>query len=218
MLNRFYSWFRERTSRPEERGESSAGYWPDIVRYTVLDLIKQETGNILEVGCGEGLFIARLTKTNQDLNIFGMDKRNEILLKARDRLKDSRINDVHLIQADACAIPFRGNYFNTIICVNTFYNMPSDEIFRNSLREITRVCRKGGRVFFDIRNSMNPLINMKYKLAKYYDDTISLITHNLNRVTAYLEEGDLEITNRINIGFPKNIFSPIFILETKKRQ
>ena len=221
MLKKFYHWFHKKISKSEERGEYSAGYWQNMVRATALDLCKRNTGSIFEVGCGEGLFLAKLAQESQNLKIFGIDIWKDILLRAKRRFENNRINSVGLVQADAVDIPFKDNCFDTVVCINVFFNLPLEEIFHKSFQEIARVCKKGGRVIFDIRNSMNPFLYAKYKLAKYYDETtrdLPLRTYRLSKVTSDLEKQNFKIINRINIGFPKNNLAPIFIVVARKKQ
>lgn len=218
-LKKFYYWFRKKITRPGEKEDPSAGYWPDMVRTTVLDLCKSGTGSVFEVGCGGGLFLVKLAQKNQNFRIFGIDIIEDLLLMAKGRLEGNKIDSVDLVQADALSVPFKDNCFDTVVCINTFINMPED-VFRKSLPEITRVCKRGGRIIFDVRNSMNPLVFVKYRLAKLYDGTVTdfpFRTDRFNKVAPELEKLNLEIIRRVNIGFPKNNFAPIFVIEARKK-
>ena len=82
MIKRLYKWFHSVTSRPEEAGEYSAGYWPDKVRRSALDLCAHKRGRILDVGCGEGLFLSKLALSNSGAEIWGIDKWDGILKRA----------------------------------------------------------------------------------------------------------------------------------------
>lgn len=206
-------------SRPEERGEYSAGCWQDMVRTKVVELAGNRGGNILEVGCGEGLFLSKVFQKNQDLKVFGLDNWGEILLKAKKRIEDSNIKNVNLIQGDASMLPFKNDSLDTIVCINVFFNLPSDEVFYASFKEISRVCKNKGRMIFDIRNAANSLLYFKYKFAKYYDETVKnlpLRTYKLGKIKACLKENNFKLVNKINVGFPNNDFAPIMILEAEK--
>jgi len=216
MLKKIYYWLHKKTSRPDERQEYSAGLWQDLVRMKALELCNLESGNALEAGCGEGLFLQKLAEKCPGLNIFGVDPWNEILEKARKK----NIKNAQLSVASAQSLPFEGNFFDIVACINVFFNMPSDNDVLSSLKEISRVCKKGGRIIFDIRNSHNPLLFFKYRLAKYYDETVRnlpLRTYNLKRVIGYMNECGIEMTQKIYIGFPHNILSPIIIIEARKK-
>ena len=220
MIKKFYYWFHNKFSRPEERGEYSSGYWLNIVRMNALDLCRFRRGRLLEVGCGEGLFLNKLAQQNKNLEIFGLDIWRVSILKAKDRFQENKIKKINLIQADSYNITFRDNSFDTVVCINVLYNLPSEEIFYMSLKEMTRVCKIGGRVIFEIRNRQNPFLCLKYKFAGFYDETVKkhpLRTYRLDKVILFLESMNMEIVKRINIGFPYNKFPPIFIIEAEKK-
>ena len=220
MIRELYYWFHEKMSSPEERGEYSSGHWQQMVRAEALGLCTCDEGSILEVGCGEGLFLTKLARERRNLDIHGVDIWEDILDKARNRLEKDNITHVKLHHCDASSLVFGNDFFDAVICINVFFNLPSERIFCRSLREISRVCKSGGKVVFDIRNSMNPFLWVKYKLAKYYDETVKdlpLKTYRLEKVTLLLEQHNLEIINKKYIGFPRSAFAPVIIIEARKR-
>lgn len=219
MLKEFYYWFHKTISRPQERGEYSSGYWQDMVRTNALKLCESLDGNILEVGCGEGLFLTRLALAHKDKQIYGIDNCEDILQKADRRLKEKNIENVKLSCADATSLPFEDSYFDTVVCINVILNLDSIDVVKKALREITRVCKKEGKVIFDFRNSKNPLLYLKYKLASYYDKTVEnlpLKTYRLEEILSLVEELDFKTIRKINLGFPLKRPAPIIILELKK--
>lgn len=207
-------------SRPEERGEYSSGHWQEMVRAKALELCRRDEGNVLEVGCGEGLFLAKLAQEKRDLDIYGVDIWKDILDKAKKKFEENNITNVKLHHCDASSLIFENNFFDVVVCINVFFNLPSEGIFYKSLQEISRVCKSGGKIIFDIRNSMNPFLWVKYKLAKYYDETVKdlpLKTYRLKKVTLTLKQHNFEIINKIYIGFPHSLFAPIIIIEARKK-
>lgn len=217
MLKKLYYWLHRKTSQASERGECSSGYWQDLVRRNAQKLIFANIGSVLEAGCGEGLFISQVAQKYPKIIIVGVDIRKEILLKAQRRIKG--MNNVNLVQGDSCALPFEDNSFEVIVCINVSLSLTSEEFLYRALSELSRVCKSGGSIIFDIRNSLNPLLRLKYSLAKYYDETIKgspLRTYSPDKVTTYLERNGLKIVNRLNVCFPKNRFTPIIIFEVKK--
>ena len=68
-----------------------------------------------------------------------------------------------------------------------------------------RICKPEGAIIFDIRNSLNPLLFIKYKLAKYYDETVRtrnlpLQTYRLKKVRDLLKKDGFEITELLPIS------------------
>ncbi len=219
MIKKVYYWLHKKMSRPEERGEYSSGRWQDMVRTKVVELAGNRGKDILEVGCGEGLFLCKISQKNPELKIFGLDNWGEIIFKADKRIQDNNLQNISLIQGDASSLPFKNESFDTVVCINVFFNLPSEEVFRAGFKEIARVCKSKGSLIFDIRNAANPLLYFKYKFAKYYDETVKnlpLRTYKLSKIKACLKENNFKPVNKINIGFPNNNFAPIMILEAEK--
>ncbi|MCK5214806.1 MAG: class I SAM-dependent methyltransferase [Candidatus Omnitrophica bacterium] len=219
MLQKLYYWFHNITSKPEERGEYSSGKWQEEVRQQALNLSNIEEGALLEVGCGEGLFLIKAAQTHTHLNIRGIDRWQEILDKTQKKIDEGHLENIQLTHADGTHIPFDDSSFDVIVCINVFFNLPTDEIFHQVLQEISRVCKPGGKIIFDIRNSSNPLLNIKYKLAKYYDETVKdlpLRTYSLKEVENLLQKYHWHINKEVPVSFPKNKWSPIFVIEAGK--
>lgn len=221
ILSKIYYWLHDKFSKPDERGEYSAGGWHDAVRRKVLSFCSEGKGKILEVGCGEGLFLNKVAASGKYSYVYGVDIWKDILIRAKNRFKSGNISNAGFVQADAVSLPFKDNSFDTVVCMNVFFNLPSDDLFQQSLKEISRVCKNGGEFIFDIRNSQNLLLHVKYKLAKYYDETVKnlpLRTYNYNKVMTSLKECGFEIKNREEIGFPYNRFSPIFVIKARREK
>lgn len=220
MLDKIYSWMHRRLAKADERGEYSAGVWQNAVRAKVIALSADAKGKLLEVGCGEGLLLLKLASLEPKLDIYGIDIWNEILVKAQSKLDKNNIHNVKLSQADATKLPFNDNFFDTVVCINVFFNLPSEVMVKQSLQEISRIVKKEGKFILDIRNSLNPLLFLKYKFAKYYDPTVKdlpLRTYSYKKIADYLKQNNFEVIRKIAVGFPENCFAPIFVVEAKKK-
>ncbi|MBN3040695.1 MAG: class I SAM-dependent methyltransferase [Candidatus Omnitrophica bacterium] len=218
MIKKIYRFFHRQFSKPDERGEYSAGRWQDMVRVKVLELCKEARGSLIDIGCGEGLFLAKLARANKDLKIFGIDIWDKILDKARARLLKEGFSNIELKIMDIAKMDFQDDFFDTLVCINVFFNL-DEKTFLKSLNELTRICRKGGRIIFDIRNKSNILLWFKYKLARYYDQTVKnlpLKTYSLKKASLLFKNKGFKINKVIPIGFPKGRFSPIFVIEAVK--
>ncbi len=219
MLERIYYRLHKMASRPEEKGEYSSGYWQDIIRQRAIEMCKKHEGRLLEVGCGEGLFLARMITADPDLEVWGVDEWDEILTKARMRIGQIKPG-VELLKADASDLPFKDAFFDTVVCINVFFNMESIEKVSHALKDMARVCKAGGRIIFDFRNSLNPLLAVKYGLARYYDPTVKdlpLNTYNPEDIKAILGGVNLDITCEKRLFFPAKRFAPVIMMETLKK-
>jgi len=89
---------------------------------------------VLDVGCGTGiLFNYFLDKRNL---IVGLDISKKTLLQAKQHIREKKIVNVHLVQADADNMPFGGNAFSKVFAITVLQNSPDPT---KTLTEIKRV-------------------------------------------------------------------------------
>ena len=213
MITRIYRWFLRLTSAPGEKDEYSRGYLQNRVRKEAITLCHHAKGRLLEIGCGEGLFLAQVAGQNSKLEMWGVDT-DYVRLKAAAL----RLRNVNLSRQDALKLSFEDGYFETVICINVLFNMKSIEDVKRTLKEMKRVCKKDGSVIFDFRNSLNPLISLKYCLARYYDDTLNslpLNTYSLKEIESVLKELGMIVVKKRFVGFSLGFFSPAIVVEVK---
>jgi ubiquinone/menaquinone biosynthesis C-methylase UbiE len=123
---RWYDWFE---SVPDLLG----------VRRLRSGLLQRASGSVLEIAAGTG---KNLAYHPADCRIVALDLSQEMLKVARSRAaKLSR--DVLFLVADADALPFRDNRFDTIVSSLSICTFPNPLA---ALREVRRVCRSEGRV------------------------------------------------------------------------
>jgi ubiquinone/menaquinone biosynthesis C-methylase UbiE len=216
MLERMYYWLHRLVSKPQERGEYSSGVWQDKIRRAALKLCVRATERVLEVGCGEGLFLAQVSEANPNIGLWGVDNSSARISLAQKRLSGK---NAYLSVEDATNLSFNDGYFDAVICVNVFFNMPSIEVVKKTLAQMKRVVRNDGRLIFDFRNSQNPLLALKYKLAPYYDQTVRdlpLKTYSLDQVAKMLKELGLEIVSKDYFGSKCKSWAPIILIEARK--
>lgn len=204
---------RKLTTKKDELQEYSGGYWPAKVREKSFELCNGVKGRLLEAGCGEGLFL-KLFTDKKELELFGLDTDKEHLNRAGNRLNVK----VKLQEGDAKNLPFENNFFDAVICINMIYCLENFNCAKNVISELSRVCKKGGFLIIDIRNKLNPLVNLKYKLAKYYDSTVNHPFHTQIPFDVFnlLKGNGFEILKLVPIGFPLWIFSPVIIIKANK--
>lgn len=104
------------------------------------------SGPILDVATGTGditFDLARCTKSN---NIVGLDFSPEMLHLATDKAKNKRLNDrITYVLGDALALPFADDIFSSVtsgFALRNVIDLPQ------TLKEITRVVKSGGKVVF----------------------------------------------------------------------
>ena len=220
MLNRIYYFLHRQASKAKERGEYSAGYWHSLVRKKVLSLCAEKKGNVLEVCCGEGLFLLSLAERHSDLAIWGVDYDAVRVKMAKDRMQVRALGNVKLSYQDATALNFPDGYFDAVVCINTFFNLASLDEVKKVLLQMKRVCKESGSLIFDFRNSLNLPLKLKYRCAFSYDATVRnlpLRAYSPEEIISLLKELNLSIYLTQGVGFPIKRFAPIIIVEVKKR-
>jgi len=116
---------------------SHKGRWQSI---NMLDVNPGE--NILEVGVGTGLTLSLFP---DDCNVTGIDLSEEMLQKAHKIIKDSNRKNIKIMKMDAMNMDFPDNHFDKVIAAYVISVVP-DPI--KVLKEMSRVCKKGGKIIF----------------------------------------------------------------------
>jgi SAM-dependent methyltransferase len=130
---------------------------------TALNL--QRSDRVLEIGCG----VARIGLPLAPRVAFwqGVDISQNMLNVAAKRLSSQ--TNIGLQALTRPKLPFDDSSFDAVYCVAVFIHMDKEDFFI-FLREIFRVLKPGGRVFFDHWNLVHP-IGLKRFLyeANYFD-------------------------------------------------
>ena len=215
-LERIYLWFRDLVSKPDERGLSSAGYWQNRLRRDVLDRVVKAEGKLLEIGCGEGLFLEQLSRINPRLRLFGIEREGAVLSEAQRRLN----SDIRLVSSDAGRLPFKDASFEWAVGVNLSICVESGAALAEILREAARVLKPGAKLIIEFRNKGNIFLRLKYKWARHYDSTTQnhpLSAYYKKDVLDILGEAGFGVSNIEEIDFPLKGLPAIFILEAQKK-
>ncbi len=107
--------------------------------------VKIESGDIiLDVGCGGGKTINTLVQLVPNGKVFGIDLSEDMVdysKKMNKQLIDQ--NRVQITQGTVMKMSFPNDYFDLVTACETYYFWPS---FCNSLKEIKRVLKPGGKL------------------------------------------------------------------------
>lgn len=94
-------------------------------------LIPSSVRNILDVGCGNGIFVNTLLSSNSSLDISAVDRSAKALEYVRTKK----------VQAEITDLPFQNGQFDCVTCLEVLEHL-SLEDFHLAMKEITRVSNK----------------------------------------------------------------------------
>jgi ubiquinone/menaquinone biosynthesis C-methylase UbiE len=97
---------------------------------------------ILDVGCGTGLFAARVLAGSAKAHLWAMDLSQGMLRQCHKRCGDAG-GRLHLVQGDSERLPFPDDMFDAITCTHSFHHYPRQ---KQVALEMFRVLRPGGRL------------------------------------------------------------------------
>jgi ubiquinone/menaquinone biosynthesis C-methylase UbiE len=101
--------------------------------------------SILEVAVGTGAVFREVVKRNEHGRNEGIDISSAMLSAAIKRMKNGRLSNFHLQQADAHDLPVGNEEFDLVIN-NYMVDLLPEIDFGNIFREFYRVLRPGGRI------------------------------------------------------------------------
>ncbi|MCR5026855.1 MAG: class I SAM-dependent methyltransferase [Methanobrevibacter sp.] len=127
----------------------------------------EEDDLILDIGCGGGRNLERFATQIITGKVIGIDY-SEVSVEKSSKLNSEAISEgkVEVIQGSVSEMPFEDNTFDIITGFETIYFWPD---FINDLKEVNRVLKKGGLVFF-----CNEAVYREGKMEKY-DDLVELL-------------------------------------------
>lgn len=104
---------------------------------------------VLELGCGTGLFTSELVKSGA--NITAIDISPDLLELAR---RDVRATNVRFLRENAYATSFADDQFDRVVGSSVLHHLEPDQV----LAEMFRVLKPGGSLSFTEPNMLNPQI------------------------------------------------------------
>lgn len=127
-----------------------------------------QDSKILDIGCGGGRNIQRFaSQISQNGRVVGIDY-SEVSVEKSTALNQESIDKgiVNVLQGSVSDMPFYDETFDIVTGFETIYFWPD---FINDLKEVNRVLKKGGLVFF-----CNEAVYREGEMEKY-DDLVELL-------------------------------------------
>ena len=200
--------------------ELSSGILSDRVRDGIIAKARSYPGDLLEIGCGEGIFLKEMMASEGDAGhrLVGLELFFRMLAKTQRVIGDDR-KRLDFVQASGEQMPFRDGSFARVVCVNIFYNIPSMALLEKIIAEAGRVLRKDGVFIFEIRNKYNPLMYLLYHWVGSYDTSIGdlpLNTYFYHEISRILRRHRLQVIDKKGVFIPLWFLSPVFIITARK--
>ncbi len=146
------------------RGEEMESHHSSIAGQTMARMALKPGDRVLDLGCGAGWatrLLAQAVEGGQGMAV-GQDISEEMI--ARARAASRHVENVLFVAAPAEEIPWRDDYFESALSIESFYYYPDQEAV---LRELYRVLIPGGTLFVLINlYKENPFSLQWVKLLK----------------------------------------------------
>lgn len=101
-----------------------------------------EKDQVLDIGCGGGATLRRMSKRVPKGHLTGVDYSGvSVKLSSETNAEDLRSGKMEVLEASVEALPFEEETFDKIVTVESFYFWPDPA---KNLREVLRILKKGG--------------------------------------------------------------------------
>lgn len=145
----------------EKTWDKIAKKWADFrttISPSVKSFLEEAQGKVLDIGCGSG----RNFLDVKGISLFGTDFSEEMLKLAKQRAEKSGIN-VNLKKANSDKIPFKDNYFDSVLCYAVLHCIKSEKQRVDTIKEIYRVLKPNGLAFISSWGDKSPRLKNKGK-------------------------------------------------------
>ena len=152
----------------------------------------KEDDIILDIGCGGGININRMSKHAK--KVYGVDYSEESVNLSRE-VNDDEIKSgkVEVFKANVKKLPFEDNTFDVVTAFETVYFWPNIE---KSFGEVKRVLKPGGIFLIGMESNGSDNLPMKISeklinMTVYSDEELTLFLNNngYSKITVYLRDG-----------------------------
>ena len=177
LISYLINHLRNIIEKKDEIIEPSGGFLPYRVRRKAVTLLKKH-GRLLDVGAGEGLLLRTIGgKTAKWFYCIDLDRKRLQQSAARWPNKEKTL----FISGDGLHLPFKESVFDEVTLLNIVLNITDEQVIETLLREALRVSHATGKVIFDYRNKVNPMIFLSYKTVSIHDPELKLPLRGFSR-------------------------------------
>ena len=117
-------------------------FWQPVIPTIVENYKLDNTSNVLDVGCAKGFFLYDLKLAFPGINVTGVDISDYAVTNSLPEVKP------FLQVGNATKLPFKNNYFDFVISINTIHNLNLQDC-AVALQEIERVTKGNSFITVD---------------------------------------------------------------------
>lgn len=141
--------------------------WPEVDAF-LDDVSADEVRLSLDVGCGNGRHAALLTSLSE--RVLALDVSRGLLSEARSTVDTH--GPVRLLQGDATSLPILSGCVDVGLYVATLHHLPDRQTRVESLSELDRVLRPGGRALVSAWSSEHDRFDVDPGAEEGFDTTV----------------------------------------------
>src|SRR3972149_9260312 len=119
---------------------------------------------VLDMGCGLGQHSINISPKVKKIVAF--DISNQLLQIAKERVKESNLDNIKFLQVDAeKVLPFKDNNFSAILCFDILEHLKNESL---AMREIRRVLKPNGKLFLSLPNRETSWKKLQKSVGLFY--------------------------------------------------
>ena len=131
------------------------GRWEKIAKNMIEEYNLKPNSKILDIGCGKGFLLHDFKKINSSFEVQGLDISQYAIDNSKKEIKNN------LILGNASSLPFKDDYFDLVISINTLHNLYNYELLP-ALKEIERVGKKNKYICVESYRDEKEKVNLLY--------------------------------------------------------
>ncbi|MFD0048940.1 class I SAM-dependent methyltransferase [Actinomycetes bacterium NPDC127524] len=127
------------------------------------NLLIKAKGSVLEIGSGTG---TNFPYYSEDVKVIAIEPSQDMIDRSKKK-KDRSAANIQIQKESAETLPFQDGTFDTVVATLVLCTIPDPE---QSLKEMKRVCKAGGRILvFEHVKMDNPLLyKIQMRLTPYW--------------------------------------------------
>ena len=129
--------------------------WKPIAQKMINHYNLDSNSKILDIGCGKGFLMYEFYRLLPQCEVRGLDVSKYAIDNSKIEIKNN------IIQGSAKKLPFKNDYFDLVISINTLHNLYCFDLL-SSLKEIERVSKKGKYICVESYRNEVEKVNLLY--------------------------------------------------------